>query len=106
MVARLLKASSQNGTAMPADTMSTPLSAGPIARLMLTPTLFVAMAADRSSRGTSIGTIACHAGASSALPVLTTNMKTSSSGAVTRSSVTSVANTTATTRIATSTPTR
>jgi hypothetical protein len=40
---------------------------------MLTPMLFVAMATGRYSRGTSIDTIACQAGASSALLVLTTN---------------------------------
>ena len=77
-----------------------------MARLMLTPTLLTATALCRSSRGTSIGTIACHAGASKALPVATTNMKARRSGAVTRSSVTSVAKIDATTRMAISTPIR
>lgn len=106
MVARLLKASSQNGAARPSAAVTTPLSAGPIARLMLTPTLFTATAPCSSSRGTSIGTIACQAGASKALPVATTNMNTSKSGAVTRPRVTSVAKIAAITRIPISTPMR
>ena len=106
IVARLLHASSQKGAAMPNAAVTMPLRAGPIARLMLTPTLLEATAAGKSSRGTSIGTIACQAGASRALPVATMNMNPSSNGAVTISSITNVANIAVTMRIPISTPMR
>ena len=53
---------SQNGATMPKAEIIAPPSAGPIAREMLTPTLLAAMAAERSSLGTSCGTTACQAG--------------------------------------------
>lgn len=66
MLARLLKALIQNGAAMLKPTVSTPPSAGPTARLMLTPTLLTTTAAGSSCRGTSCGTIDCQAGPTSA----------------------------------------
>ena len=61
---KLLMASIQNGAAIPMLAMIAPASAGPTARLILIPTLLAAIAARRSSLGTSCGTIACQAGAS------------------------------------------
>ena len=54
---------SQNGATMPKPVIVAPPSAGPSAREIFTPTLLAAMAADRSSLGTSRGTTACQAGA-------------------------------------------
>ena len=93
IVPALLNASSQNGAAMPNAPVITPLNAGPIARLILMPTLLAATAAPRSRRGTSSGTIDCHAGAVSALPKLMTNMNASSETGVTNRKVTIAANT-------------
>ena len=93
IVPALLNASSQNGAAMPNAPVITPLNAGPIARLILMPTLLAATAAPRSRRGTSSGTIDCHAGAVSALPILMTNMNASSETGVTNRKVTIAANT-------------
>jgi hypothetical protein len=76
--------------------MITPASAGPTARLILTPTLLAATAAERSSLGTSCGTIDCQAGASRAESVLLTNMNSSNVHAVTRLVETRTANTTET----------
>ncbi len=62
MIPKLLMTLSQNGAPMLILTMMRPPNAGPTARLMLTPTLFAAIACGRSARGTSWGTIDCHAG--------------------------------------------
>jgi len=53
ITAKLLKALIQNGAAMPSPPMTTPPSAGPIARLILTPTPLLATAAAKSCFGTS-----------------------------------------------------
>src|SRR5262245_16891984 len=66
--ARLLIALNQNGAATPILATIKPPSAGPMARLTLTPTLFAATAALRSCPGTSCGTIDCQTGAVSAAP--------------------------------------
>ena len=89
---RLLIASSQNGAAIPKPAMIAPPSAGPIARLMLKPTLLAATAGARSRLGTSCGTIACHAGAVSAPPVPIRNVNSSNVSGVTTSSQTNAAN--------------
>src|SRR5581483_9578664 len=74
-VASVLAALTKNGTAMPALAVSTPPNAGPTARLRLVPALSAATAEGRSAFGTRSGTIACHAGASSAVPVSRRNTK-------------------------------
>ncbi len=56
----------QNGATMPMPEIATPPSAGPMARDTFTPTLLAAIAAGRSSLGTSCGTTACQAGTVSA----------------------------------------
>src|SRR6516225_8229823 len=66
---RLLITLIQNGAAIPDHAMAAPPSAGPIARLMLKPTLFAEIAGARSPFETSCGTIACQAGAVSAPPI-------------------------------------
>src|SRR5882757_5202210 len=71
---RLLMALSQKGEAIPKAAMMAPPSAGPIARLILKPTLLAVTAEARSGLGTSCGTIACHAGAVSTPPALTRNV--------------------------------
>src|SRR5215470_1280662 len=88
----LLSALIQNGAASPATPMMMPASAGPTARLMLIPTLLSATAGGSSSRGTSCGTIACHAGAISAAPAPTRNVKARSSAGVTSPRPTTSAN--------------
>src|SRR6185437_1727556 len=92
----LLNASSQNGAAIPNPAMITPASAGPTARLMLTPTLLAATAVARSSLSTSCGTIDCQAGASKAVSMLLTNINSNNVLAVTRSAETKPANITET----------
>src|SRR4051812_21321404 len=96
MVPRLLTALTQNGTPMCAAAVSTPANAGPIARLILTPTLFAATAEGNSSRGTSCGTMDCHAGAVTAAKTSTRKVNSSKVGGVIRSRPTSAANTVAT----------
>src|SRR5258706_15620685 len=66
-LARLLAALIQNGAATPAAVVITPPSAGPIARLMLMPTLLAATACASSSRGTRSGTIDWYGGAPAGL---------------------------------------
>ena len=73
--------------------MAAPPSAGPIARLMLKPTLFAEIAGARSPFETSCGTIACQAGAVSAPPIPIKKVNRSNRCAVTRSSATKAANT-------------
>ena len=68
MTARKLTALNKNGDASPSVAIATPASAGPMARLTLMPTLFKATADASSGRGTSCGTIACHAGLINAVP--------------------------------------
>lgn len=77
-----LMALTRNGQARPAATISTPPSAGPMARLMFMPTACRAMADCSSGRGTSCGMIACHAGDSSAVQQPIAKVMPSSSGAV------------------------
>src|ERR1700722_2146213 len=67
----LLKASNQNGAAIPSAPTMIPPSAGPTARLTLMPTLFAATAEGRSGFGTSSETTACQAGAVTAEPTVT-----------------------------------
>ena len=76
----------KNGTATPNAAMRKPPSAGPIAREMLMPRLLSAIAGCSVGRGTSSGTIACQAGAVIAAPTPATNVNTSSTSGVTRSS--------------------
>ncbi len=64
----MLTAFTMNGAAMPNAAASTPPNAGPTARLTLTPTLFIAIAGGRSSRGTRSGTTDCQGGAVAAEP--------------------------------------
>lgn len=71
MTPMLLNALSQNGAAMPKAPTMMPPSAGPTARLTLTPTLFAATAAGSSGFGTSRVTTACHAGYVMAEPTVT-----------------------------------
>ena len=106
IVAKLLQTSNQNGAARPTAPVRIPLSAGPIARLMLIPTLLAATAAGRSSRGTSDGTIDCQGGAVIALAAPITNINTSSVIGVTTSNVTSAANIADATAVAISTTIR
>ena len=89
---RLLTASNQNGAAIPKARMTMPARAGPMTRLMLTPTLFAAEADESAGFGTSCGPIACQAGVSSAPRIPTRKMKSSSTLGVTTCSVTSNAN--------------
>src|SRR5258708_5064986 len=84
--ARLPIVLSQNGAAIPRVAMTAPPSAGPMARLMLKPTLFKVTAGARSALGTSSGTTACQAGAMSTLPTPIKNVNSSSNDGVTRSS--------------------
>src|ERR1700684_2771578 len=88
----LLTAFTQNGAAMLDAAVITPLSAGPTARLTLMPTLFMATAAGRSSRGTSRGTTDCHAGAVTAEAASSRKMHSSRIAGVTRCCHTSTAN--------------
>ena len=88
MTPSVLMALSQNGAARPERPITMPASAGPIARLMLMPTLLSEIAACRSSRGTSVGTMACQAGAMSADPAPTRNVKISRIHGVTASNQT------------------
>src|ERR1700738_4248394 len=74
----------QNGAAIPNHAMAAPPSAGPIARLMLKPTLFAETAGARTRLGTSCGTIACQAGAVSAPPIPIRNVNRSNTRAVKR----------------------
>jgi len=106
IVAKLLQTSNQNGAARPTAPVRIPLSAGPIARPMLIPTLLAATAAGRSSRGTSDGTIDCQGGAVIALAAPITNINTSSVIGVTTSNVTSAANIADATAVAISTTIR
>ncbi len=92
MTPRLLKASSQKGAAMPRLRITTPASAGPRTRLILTPTLLVATAEESALAGTSSGTIACQAGLSMAPRDASRNKNQSSTVGVTSCSVTSAAN--------------
>lgn len=82
----VLSAFSQKGAASPIAPMIRPASAGPTARLMLMPTLLSEMAACRSLRGISEGTMACHEGAMSADAAPTRNVKNSRISGVTRPS--------------------
>src|SRR5665213_219065 len=91
MVPTLLTALSQNGAASPNPAMITPPSAGPTARLILTPTLLAATAGASSGLGTSKGTIDCQAGAVSAPPVPIKNMNSNNRPGVTRWGQTSAA---------------
>ena len=72
--------------------MIAPPSPGPIARLMLTPTLSADSAAGSSAAGTSCGTIACQAGAVMADPAPTRNANSNRLSGVTRCSQTITAN--------------
>jgi hypothetical protein len=83
---------SQNGAAMSKPAMVAPPSAGPMARLMLKPTLFAETAGARSSFGTSCGTIACQAGAPKAPPTPIRKANSNNMRGVTRSSQTNAAN--------------
>src|ERR1700739_2199702 len=56
---RLLMALSQKGAATPKPAITPPPSAGPMARLILKPTLFAEIAEERPPLGTSCGSIAC-----------------------------------------------
>ncbi len=91
MVPALLAAFTQKGAAIPKLVATRPPSAGPSARLMLTPTLFIAIAGARSSRGTSCGTTDCHAGDVRAEPVSIRNVNTSSEAGPMKSRHTSTA---------------
>src|SRR5437016_12436615 len=62
----------------PTDATRTPAIAGPMAREMLMPTLFRAMADGSSSALTSSGTIAAHAGIVIAVPTPTAKVNASS----------------------------
>ena len=62
----------------PTDATRTPAIAGPMAREMLMPTLFSAMADGSSSALTSSGTIAAHAGIVIAVPTPTAKVNASS----------------------------
>src|SRR5437868_9299245 len=62
----LVTALTQKGAAIPTAAAIAPPNAGPTARLMFTPTLFMAIAGGKSLRGTSIGTTACQAGEAAA----------------------------------------
>jgi hypothetical protein len=106
MIPRLLAALTQKGDAIPIAPISTPASAGPIARLTLMPTLFAATAPVRSSLATSAGTIACQAGAARAAPAPSRNVKTSRLPGRASSSETSAAKIADRTVSATSTPMR
>jgi hypothetical protein len=64
----------QNGATMPKPEIVTPPSAGPSAREIFTPTLLAAIAADKSSLGTSCGTTDCQAGTVSAPAAPTRNV--------------------------------
>ena len=92
MTPRLLIALTQKGAAIPKSPMMLPASAGPTARLMLTPTLLAATAGMRSCAGTSSGTIACQAGAVSAPPAPIRNIKSKSRVGVTWPNPTRAAN--------------
>ena len=80
----LLKASNQNGAAMPSAPTMTPPSAGPIARLTLMPTLLAATADGKSGFGTSLATTDCQAGAVMAEPTVTTKLNSSKLAGVIR----------------------
>src|SRR5690242_18152299 len=77
MIPALLMALNQNGAEMPILATKTPPSAGPMARLTFMPTLLAAIAGLRSALGTSCGTIACQAGAVSALVAPLRNVNSS-----------------------------
>ena len=77
MTPTLLKASSQNGAAIPSAPTRTPPIAGPIARLTLMPTLLAATAEGKSALGTSCATTDCQAGAVMAEPTVTMKLNTS-----------------------------
>src|SRR5580692_9751375 len=68
-----------NAAATPATVMTMPASAGPTARARLNSIPLSADAAARSSLGTNSGRIARHVGVSSASPVESANVNTSSS---------------------------
>ncbi len=91
MTATLQIALSQNGAAMPSATMMRPPSAGPSAREMFTPTLLAAIAAGRSSRGTSSVTTVCQAGEVSAPAALMRKVNSSRLTGVARCRLTSAA---------------
>src|SRR5579871_1954832 len=88
---RLLTALIQKGAAIPKPAVMTPPRAGPSARLMLTPTLFIASAGPKSSFGTRSGTTDCHAGDVAAEPVSTRKVKSSNVAGVMRCSHTMTA---------------
>src|SRR5277367_829683 len=92
MTPKLLKASSQKGAAMPTVPTMTPPSAGPIARLMLIPTLLAATADGKSAFGTRLATTDCQAGAVIAVPIATAKLNTSKLAGVIRFTHTSAAN--------------
>src|SRR5258708_7659064 len=66
MTPKLLRAFAQKGVAIPPPAVMIPPNAGPMARLILIPTLLAVTAGDNSLRGTSCGTTACQAGATRA----------------------------------------
>jgi hypothetical protein len=70
----LLKPLNQKGADIPIPAAMAPPSAGPTARLTLTPTLFAATAGFSTGFGTSWGTTACQAGEVSALAALLRNV--------------------------------
>ena len=67
----------QKGARMPKLEIVTPPSAGPSAREIFMPTLFAAIAAGKSSFGTSCGTTDCHAGMVNAPAAPTRNVNSS-----------------------------
>jgi hypothetical protein len=84
-------ASSAKTSHAPTAATRTPAIAGPMAREMLMPMLFSAMAEGNSSADTSSGTIADHAGIVRAVPIPMAKMKLSSSQAIIMPSAVSAA---------------
>lgn len=95
MLPRLLTALIQNGAAIPTAAVISPPRAGPSARLMLMPTLFIATADDKSLRGTSSGMTDCQGGAVTAAPTPSAKTKNNSPKGVIRWSQTTMASFTA-----------
>src|SRR5947199_1500933 len=89
---------SANTSHTPTDATRTPAIAGPMAREMLMPMLFSAMADGSSSALTSSGTIAAHAGIVIAVPTPTAKVNASSPQGVVMSRAVSSASTPTTIR--------
>src|SRR5690242_14040934 len=78
IVPKLLNALLQNGAGIPNVAVKAPPRAGPTARLMLAPTLLIAIAEGKSCRGTSCETTDCQVGDVAAEPASIRKTNTSS----------------------------